>query len=76
MRELFRREIPTLGFASMQDYILHEDSSLAVLVTNDKEKVIDRLEKEERKITEIQVERNSYGLNDYRIMTRERSLNV
>lgn len=76
MRELFRKEIPTLGFASMQDYILHEDSSLAVLVTNDKEKVIDRLEKEKREITKIQIERNSYGLNDYRIITRERSLNV
>lgn len=71
MRELFRREIPTLGFVSMQDYIIHEDSSLAILVTNDKEKVIDRLEKEEREITEIQVERNSYGLNDYRIMTKK-----
>ena len=76
MRELFRREIPTLGFVSMQNYIIHEDSSLAILVTNDKEKVIDRLEKEEREITEIQVERNSYGLNDYRIMTRKRSLNI
>ena len=76
MRELFRREIPTLGFASMQDYILHEDSSLAILVTNDKEKVIDRLEKEEREITEIQVERNSYGLNDYRIITRKSSLKI
>lgn len=76
MRELFRREIPMLGFASMQNYIIHEDSSLAILVTNDREKVIDRLEKEEREITEIQVERNSYGLNDYRIMTRKRSLNI
>lgn len=75
MRELFRREIPTLGFASMQEYIIHEDSNLAVLVTNDKEKVIDRLEKK-REITEIKVERNSYGLNDYRIMTRKRSLNI
>ena len=46
MREVFKREIPTLGFKSMQDYILHEDSNYAVLITNDKEKVIDRLEKE------------------------------
>ena len=72
MREVFKREIPTLRFKSMQDYILHEDSSYAVLITNDKEKVIDRLEKENREITEIIIERNRYGLNDYRIITRTR----
>lgn len=72
MREVFKREIPTLGFKSMQDYILHEDSNYAVLITNDKEKVIDRLEKENREITEITIERNRYGLNDYRIITRKR----
>ena len=72
MREVFKREIPTLGFKSMQDYILHEDSSYAVLITNDKEKVIDRLEKENREITEIIIERNRHGLNDYRIITRKR----
>ena len=55
MREVFKREIPTLGFKSMQDYILHEDSNYAVLITNDKEKVIDRLEKENREITEITI---------------------
>ena len=60
MREVFKREIPTLRFKSMQDYILHEDSSYAVLITNDKEKVIDRLEKENREITEIIIERNRY----------------
>lgn len=72
MRGVFKREIPTLGFKSMQDYILHEDSSYAVLITNDKEKVIDRLEQENREITEITIERNRYGLNDYRIITRKR----
>ena len=72
MREVFKREIPTLRFKSMQDYILHEDSSYAVLITNDKEKVIDRLEKENREITEIIIERNRHGLNDYRIITRKR----
>lgn len=55
MREVFKREIPTLGFKSMQDYILQEDSNYAVLITNDKEKVIDRLEKENREITEITI---------------------
>ena len=70
MREVFKREIPTLEFKSMQDYILHEDSNYAVLITNDKEKVIARLEKENREITEITIERNRYGLNDYRIITR------
>ena len=72
MREVFKREIPTLRFKSMQDYILHEDSSYAVLITNDKEKVIDRLEKENRELTEIIIERNRHGLNDYRIITRKR----
>lgn len=61
-------KIPNLKFKSYQDYILHIDSSYAGCVTKDKNKIEGLIKDNRATIDEIKIERNFYGLTDYRII--------
>lgn len=77
MREHFREELPKIRFEGMQHYIIHRyNYFVADLVTSDIEKVLDWLEEEKAEIIQVGFERNSYGFNNYRIITGERGENL
>jgi len=61
-------EIPELKFASMQDYILHYNSSYADKITKNKQDVIDFISEHKTANIELKKERNFYGLTDYRFI--------
>lgn len=61
-------EIPKLKFPSMQDYILHYNSSYADKITKNEQDVIDFINMHRVAKIEIKEERNFYGLIDYRFI--------
>ena len=74
MNNSFDREIPKELIKGHHCYIIHNNYiSYADFMKNDRNKAIEYLQNNGLEITEIKYERNEYGLNDYRIMTRKES---
>ena len=72
MNTSFDREIPKELIKGCHDYIIHYNCcSYADYIVNNRNKAIKYLQDNNLEITKIKFERNKYGLNDYRIMTRK-----
>jgi hypothetical protein len=68
----YDREIPKELIKGCHTYIIHFNYiSYADFLTKSRTKAIEYLQKNKLEIMEIKLERNEYGLNDYRIMTRK-----
>lgn len=72
MNNTYDREIPKELIKGLHDYIIHFNSSYADFIGK-REQAIEYLKKNNLEIIEIKVERNTYGLNDYRLITRKYS---
>lgn len=64
--------IPDLIIKDAQDYIINLwNCSYAEIVSYNKKEIIDFIEKNNYEITKIEIEKNYYGLDDYRLIVRK-----
>lgn len=71
--EEYDREIPKELIKGLHDYIIHFNYISYADFIGKREQAIEYLKKNNLEIIEIKIERNTYGLNDYRLMTRKYS---
>lgn len=65
--------IPNLIIKDAQDYIINLwNCSYAEIVSHNKKEIIDFIEENNYEITKIEIERNYYGLDDYRLIVKKR----
>ena len=65
--------VPRIWCDGKQSYMLHlNDNPYAVVVTGFRNDVIETIENSNFEVVKVKMERNFYGLNDYRIFCRIR----
>jgi len=70
----YEREIPKELIKGYHYYIINMfNCSYADFIEKNRQKAIQFLQENKLEITEIKFERNSYGLNDYRLIVRNKS---
>ena len=75
MDKSYEREIPEELIKGCHTFIIHFNYvSYADFLDKSRTKAIQFLQKNKLEITEIKFERNEYGLNDYRIITRKKEV--
>lgn len=74
MNTSYEREIPRELIKGSHDYIINMfNCSYADYLSNDRNKAIQYLQENNLEIIEINFERNSFGLNDYRLIVRPKN---